>query len=321
MTDWNGFRGAAKRLDDVDLPRIGHRIGVGEDEIHAFMDVEAAGSGFDSRGRPKMLFEPHVFYRNLSGTKRTKAVNAGLAYSRWGQRPYPRDSYPRLEQAMQIDETAALKSASWGLGQVLGENYRIVGYNTPQAMVREFMEDEEAHLEAMIQFLIANHIDDDLRAHRWSTVARVYNGPGYAKHNYDGRMAIAFAKWQRIKDTPWVPGDEPPPDEPEGPVDRVSLTREGQSLLEVLGHDPGPVDGKDGPRTRAATLAYQKTKPELVNDGRLGPKTLTALRADVKRLESPDDPGDTTDPEEPDEDGWFIRWLNSKGGGQADGLR
>lgn len=39
------FKGRAKRLDDVDLPRIGHQIGVGEDEIHAFMDVEAAGSG------------------------------------------------------------------------------------------------------------------------------------------------------------------------------------------------------------------------------------------------------------------------------------
>ena len=57
MTKWNDFKGAAKRIEDTDLPRIGATIGVGEDELHAFMDVEAAGSGFDSAGRPKMLFE------------------------------------------------------------------------------------------------------------------------------------------------------------------------------------------------------------------------------------------------------------------------
>jgi hypothetical protein len=204
------FAGAAKRLDDIDLPRIGHRIGVGEDEIHAFMDVEAAGSGFDQKGRPKMLFEPHVFYRNLTGKGRNRAVKEGLAYPKWKPGNYPLDSYPRLLKAMAISETAALRSASWGLGQILGENHKAVGYATVQAMVTAFMADEEHHLEAMIQFLITNSIDDDLRAHRWDVVARVYNGPGYKQNDYDGRMAEAYAKWAKIKDTPWTPPSSPP---------------------------------------------------------------------------------------------------------------
>jgi len=203
------FKGAAKRLDDIDLPRIGARIGVGEDEIHAFMDVEAAGKGFDGLGRPKMLFEPHLFYRNLSGAKRDRAVKEGLAYPKWGTKPYPMDSYPRLIRAMDIDPTAALNSASWGLGQVLGSNHKLVGYATPQKMVAAFMEDEEAQLEAIVQFLIANEIADDLKAHRWDVVARVYNGPGYRKHDYDGRMAQAYAKWRKIKDTPYPPSCTP----------------------------------------------------------------------------------------------------------------
>lgn len=204
LADWNGFKGTAKRLDDIDLPKIGARIGVGEDEIHAFMDVESAGSGFDDQGRPKMLFEPHVFYRNLTGEKRAQAVREGLAYPRWGQVKYPHDSYPRLTQAMAIDETAALKSASWGLGQVLGENYRMLGYESPQAMVMAFMNDEEAHLNGMVDFLIANHIDDDLRAHEWALVARVYNGPAFRKNGYDTKLAAAFKKWRGIRDTPYV---------------------------------------------------------------------------------------------------------------------
>jgi len=228
------FKGAAKRLEDPDLPRIGHRIGVGEDEIHAFMDVEAAGSGFDDQGRPKMLFEPHVFYRNLKGVQRDKAVAAGLAYPKWKRGAYPKDSYPRLLSAMKINETAALKAASWGLGQILGENHAQVGYATPQAMVKAFMEDEENHLEAMVQFLITNHIDDDLRAHRWDVVARVYNGPGYAEHGYHTRLAQAYAKWSKIRDTPWKPETEskpvplplPVPAKPEAPAKK--------SFLEIL---------------------------------------------------------------------------------------
>lgn len=207
MTNWNGFKGAAKRLEDLDLPRIGHRIGVGEDEIHALLEVESRGSGFDPQGRPRILFEPHVFYRCLPATKRAQAVKAGLAYAKWRPGTYGPESaqYGKLERAIKIDETAALKACSWGLGQVLGENHRSVGYATVQAFVRDMMEDEDKHLEAMVQFLVTNKLDDDLRAHRWEALARGYNGPGYKQHNYHGRLAAAFAKWRKIKNTPWSP--------------------------------------------------------------------------------------------------------------------
>jgi hypothetical protein len=35
MTEFNGFKGAAARLDDIDIPRIGSEIGVGEEEIRS----------------------------------------------------------------------------------------------------------------------------------------------------------------------------------------------------------------------------------------------------------------------------------------------
>lgn len=37
------FKGAARRLDDLDPPRLGASIGVGEDEIHAFSRSKPAG--------------------------------------------------------------------------------------------------------------------------------------------------------------------------------------------------------------------------------------------------------------------------------------
>lgn len=69
-------------------------------------------------------------------------------------------------------------------------------------MVKAFMEDEETHLEAMVQFLITNEIADDLKAHGWAVVARVYNGLQYAKHNYDGRMAHSLSLCHRYRVVP-----------------------------------------------------------------------------------------------------------------------
>jgi hypothetical protein len=106
---------------------------------------------------------------------------------------------------MKINSTAALMSASWGLGQIMGSNYEDAGWATIQDMVAAFCDDEENHLDAMVNFLIANHLDDDLREHRWSGLARGYNGPAYAKHGYHIKLRKAYEKWAKIKDTPYDP--------------------------------------------------------------------------------------------------------------------
>lgn len=205
--DWTG---PARKLTDRDLPRVGHFIGVGEDEIHAVIDVEAAGSGFDSKNRVKMLFEPHIFWRELGpGPKRDRAADLGLARPRW-IRDYPRDSYPRLEQAMQIDLDAAMNSASWGMGQIMGFNHKLAGYPTAERMANAFRESEGVQLEAMIRFIQNTGLDAALRTHDWHAFARGYNGKGYRKNNYHTKLANAYARWSRIRDTPWSP-DEPTP--------------------------------------------------------------------------------------------------------------
>lgn len=196
------FKGKAKRLDDVDLPLLGDRLGVGEDEIHAVLDVESVGKGFDSQGRIIMLFEPHIFYRELPESKKALAVKQGLARKSW-KRDYPKDSYPRLLRAMQIDEEAALRSASWGLGQIMGFNHQLAGYDSAKEMVQAFVDDEEEHLAAMVQFILSAGLDDELREHDWAGFARGYNGPSYAKNKYDVKLKQAYDKWSKIKDTEW----------------------------------------------------------------------------------------------------------------------
>lgn len=211
------FHGAARRLDDEDLPRVGARIGVGEDEIHAVLDVETAGSGFDRQGRPAMLFEPHIFWRELRDhpAVQAEAARQGLAYRRWGEQRYPSDSYPRLAKALALCEAnglghePALRSASWGLGQIMGFNAELAGYASASDMVTDFLDDEERHLDAMVTFIEAVNLDDELRAHDWRGFARGYNGAGYARHGYHTRLEQRFTWWSEIRDTPWQrPADD-----------------------------------------------------------------------------------------------------------------
>lgn len=195
------FKGAAKKLEDIDLPRIGALVGVGEDEIHAILDVESSGSGFDAQGRPKALYEPHLAFRLSAGGVRERLIAAGLAYQRWGEQRYPKDSYSRILMAQQIDETVALKATSWGLGQILGSNHKAAGYDTPQAMVKAFCNSEAAQLEGVVNFIKANGLADELRRHDWAGLARGYNGPAFAKNAYHTKLSAAFRKWQAIPDT------------------------------------------------------------------------------------------------------------------------
>jgi hypothetical protein len=222
MTNWNGFKGRAKRLDDIDLPKLGYQIGVGEDEIHAFLDVETRGTGFDPQGRPRILFERHKFYKYVNPNKRAEAVRQGLANKRPGGYGRESEQYARFMAAYAIDPEAAMLSCSWGLGQVMGFNYKTAGYDTVEDMVRNFMDDEEDQLQAAVNFIKNNKLDDELRRHDWAGFARGYNGSNYRINRYDDKLAEAYAKWKRIKDTPWTPGQpEPIVESTEKPTESV----------------------------------------------------------------------------------------------------
>ena len=280
------FKGKAKRLDDIDLPYLGSQIGVGEDEIHAVLDVETAGGGFDSEGRPKMLFEPHIFYKRLSGTQLADAVRLGLAYKSWGSKPYPKNSYDRLAAAMAINKTEALNSASWWLGQIMGFNHAAAGYVSAEAMVNDFLDDEETHLAAMVKFITTNGLDDELRSHDWAGFARGYNGSQYAKHGYHTKLEAAFKKWSRIEDTPFdaapIVLENPVPDSGYPEVkfgQRGPFVKIVYDYLVSLGYSVGGTDDGRyvfGPLMRAGVAAFQLDS-DLKVDGVVGPNTWAAM--------------------------------------------
>ncbi|MGB7241672.1 MAG: N-acetylmuramidase domain-containing protein [Sulfitobacter sp.] len=285
------FKGDAKRLESIDISRLAHTIGCGEDHLHAVMEVETRGGGFDNYGRIKMLFEPHVFYSELSGSERQEAISAGLAYRRWGEKTYPSDSYSRLQHALAINADAALRSCSWGLGQIMGFNHKIAGYSSAAAMVEAFRDDEDTHLAAMVEFIVGSGLDDELRAEDWRGFARGYNGAGYAKHGYHTKLKRAYDKWCKIPDTPFTIDniDQTLPD-PNPPAEVFRATRGKvlkwgmigadvemlQGTLAMLGFPVGKKDGKFFRQTHRAVVAFQ-SEQGLVVDGEVGELTWEAL--------------------------------------------
>lgn len=191
------FIGPAKPLRDGDVTTIAGYLGCQVAAVRAVLAVESAGKGFGPDKRPIILNEPHVFYRQLGpGPKCDRAVREGLAYARWGARPYPKtqaERYEWLARASAIDETAALRSCSWALGQVMGFNHLLAGFATVHEFVRAMTHSEGAHLYAMARFIVSKRLQVHLRTRDWPKFAGGYNGAGYAKHAYHTRLAAAYA--------------------------------------------------------------------------------------------------------------------------------
>jgi hypothetical protein len=193
------FKGAARKIEDAEIDTIAADLGVESAAFRAVIAVEAAGSGFDKAGRPKALFERHHFYKHLKDAPglRASAESEGLAYPKWGEKPCPKGSdavYSEIERACAIDEDAALLSTSWGLGQIMGSNFKMAGCQSVQAMVEEATESEAGQLRQMASFIRSAGLLDELVAKNWAGFARGYNGPGYAKNQYDTKLAAAYAK-------------------------------------------------------------------------------------------------------------------------------
>ena len=173
------FQGPALRRTADGQARAYTALGCKPAALAAVIAVETGGSGFDVARRPRALFEPHVFYAVLARepAKRARAVTAGLAYPRWGTRPYPSDSYPHIQAACSIDEEAALQATSWGLPQILGRNFAAAGYSSAASLVEAFRTGEDEHLAAMARFVRARGLALALAREDWAAFATRYQIP------------------------------------------------------------------------------------------------------------------------------------------------
>jgi hypothetical protein len=182
----------SKELTEEDYKKAAAFLNVDVPAIKAVVRVECSGSGFFKDGRPKILFEAHCFGHDTGYCFDNTHPN--LSGRRWDTRKYYGGSreYERLEKAKALNEEAALKSTSWGLGQVMGFNYKVAGYPDVLSFVKDMHVSEGKQLMAMMNFIKNNGLDKPLRKHDWAAFAYGYNGPGYRKNKYDTKLAEAY---------------------------------------------------------------------------------------------------------------------------------
>lgn len=283
------FVGTGRRLAQGDVGDAARAVDLPTAAILAWVEVEAAGRGFDNKNRPKMLYECHVMFRNTAGAIRDRLVKLGLAYKAW-KRNYPADSYPRLASAIAIAREPGFRSASYGLPQILGENHKAAGFASAEEMFTTFKQGEREQLLAMVTLMKAWGIaamlkgKDLTKAEGWASAARKYNGAGYATHNYHGRMAVAFVKHSQGIDAATGAAFPPKAVVPAGAtVLATGMKGEAVRALQADLHALGfifakGVDGRFGDETEANVRLFQ-SRNSLTIDGKVGNDTRKAIAA------------------------------------------
>lgn len=212
-------------------------LGIDAPTVWAMLQVETHGCGCFTDRRPQILYERHIFSKLTNHTY--DVAHPGISNpvaGGYGESGMPQ--YTRLGEAVSCDQDAALKSASWGLGQVLGENYAAAGYDSVSDMVQDMCASEDAQLAAMVSFINSNKLARFLQQQDWKSYAVHYNGPDYAKYKYDTNLAAAHTRFC------------------DGPLPDLTV-RIAQACLHFLGFDPKGVDGQVGSNTLLALHGWQ----------------------------------------------------------------
>jgi hypothetical protein len=184
---WNKYGGVFEPLSA--------KIGIDKAVAVAVIAVESGGSGLGPDGRMIIRFENHLFWsywgkNNAAAYAQYFVFDQNTSWKGHQYCPQPNGPWLDVHQnqnsewaafnfASTIDATAAKKSISMGLTQILGSNYRAIGYASPDAMFAAFAADEKFQLLGFFNFVKNDQRQITALQNRdFAGFARIYNGPG-----------------------------------------------------------------------------------------------------------------------------------------------
>ena len=179
----------AKAVTPEEIRGFASRLGCSEKQMRAVSVVESRGSGYDDEGKPKILYERHIFHRLTAG-KWSPSI-----FSRREGGGYKEDSWSKLGLACAVATDAAFSSCSWGKFQVMGMWWAEFGFSSSYELALSTAGDEVAHYELFVRFIEHNRLQDELRAISTNPKSNVpfvlaYNGKnGVEQNQYDQKLA------------------------------------------------------------------------------------------------------------------------------------
>ena len=189
-------------LTDADYIKAACELNVEVAVLKAVKEVESGGKAFVN-GIPVMLFEGHIFWQRLKAygldPNKYRTGNQDILYPRWTKQYYTGKNsgeYMRLQRAIKICEPAAYESASYGLFQIMGNNYKMCGYKSAKEFYNDLCKSEDAHFYSFVKFIKAKGIVPYMQQKNWAKIAYLYNGSGYKANKYDQKLAAAYNKYK-----------------------------------------------------------------------------------------------------------------------------
>lgn len=166
----------------------------------AVLCVESNGTGFAVDGRMIIRFENHIFYdqwgksnpvtfakyfsydsskRWLNHKYRTQESNAWITLHS-GSNTQDKE-WDAITFASTLSDDAAFKSASYGLAQIMGFNYKQAGYSSGKEMFEDFKIGIREQVISFFEFVRGGrNMLTALKKNDWSGFASEYNGSGKA---------------------------------------------------------------------------------------------------------------------------------------------
>jgi hypothetical protein len=156
--------------------------------------LESNGNGYLGNGFPIIRFEKHVFKRHLNKTKATPhALRKAECLIGTGWNTY--------QDALKIEERCAKLATSFGMFQIMGFNFSLVGYDSVESFVDAVEASVENQIEAFCKYVISTGCMTAIRNKDFAKFAYKYNGPNYQMNKYDEKL-------KRLYDS-IVPSDKP----------------------------------------------------------------------------------------------------------------
>ncbi|MDE6697394.1 MAG: N-acetylmuramidase family protein [Muribaculaceae bacterium] len=184
-----------KTLTEEDFKLVADELGVEVAAIKAVVKIEAGAKleGFWAPGVPVANYVQSLFNKYNSKTKGRKIKDAKVPSGLTG---YALKEWTSLTNARKINADAADMGTYWGMFQIGGFNYKLCGCQSVEEMVAKVCESEFSQLEMFAVFIRNAGMLPALQKKDWTTFARKYNGPSYAKRGYHTRMAKEYANFK-----------------------------------------------------------------------------------------------------------------------------
>ena len=173
------YRSFKKSLSDLDYQIAAMQLGCSASAIKAVSMIESNGDGFTSTGMVKTRLESQFLDRYQIASGKTPK------------------SFLTFASAYAYDKNSAILSTSFGEFQIMGFNYKIAGYSTPQAYYNAVKDSAVSQLNSFVGFCKANKLGQYLKDKNWAAFAYKYNGPGYRSNSYDTKLDYWYNKFSK----------------------------------------------------------------------------------------------------------------------------